>query len=280
MSLTVVQILGIILLVPYVFAPAVIWFTFRQRAYATFGVMEPHHLPAATRAYFVELTPDLAREGFVVTAYLSNAGSVAGVTAYLAVWTHPARGHLASTYIVLPSFGRATKVLEFETITALGAEDVMTSNLGSNAGVYNEVPARHKAQLPWVTSTSELYQVHLNRERRLLRPDAARYLPDPANVVEQVEAGTVVELREQVRTGLLRETSTPGEFRPTVAGAFVMVYRLLPPLKQIRLWQAKRRARVDHAEAMARPAPRPQRVNVTNVSPYMPPATQHPLGYS
>jgi hypothetical protein len=129
---------------------------------------------------------------------------------------------------------------------------------------------RDKARLPWISRASELYQVHLNRERRLVPAGAARYLPDPGRLAESIEEMSHFDLREQIRTGLMQESWGPGEFRLTFVGAWRAVYRFLPPWKELRLRRAFRASRADHADALASPAPRPEGVTVTSDSPFAP----------
>jgi hypothetical protein len=272
--------LAILIGIVYVLGPPVIWLTFRQRVYAKYRPIEVEQLPSRAHAFFASVAPDLAQEGFEFAGHLHQSGSVQGVDAYLALWIDFPRGQLAYAAAVSPAVGATKLMLEFASMASDG-QAVLTNNHGSDAGIYDALAWRHIAYLPWLLRPADLYQVHLNRERRLLPADAPRYLPSIDSMPESIADGEMHLLREQVRTGLLRETRTAGEFRPTFVGAWRMVLRLLPPGKQYRLWRARRRARADHADAVAAPAPRPSRpVSVTNQSPYAPRLSQFPLSYA
>lgn len=266
--------------VPYWAGPFVLWLTFRQRTYSTNVVIEPAMLPAPVRQYFDSLTADVARAGFSLTGYVCGSGAVANVSSYVALWTHVTRGQTATAAAVLPAVGRTVTFLEFQTVTAPHVCAVLTSNNGSDAGMFDADAWRHKAQLPWVSRPLELYQVHLNRERRFVAPGAARYLPEPTRIAEVLDEAGAFILRDQVRSGLFRETPQAGEFRLTFAGAWRAAYRVLPPLRQIRLRRATRESRTDHAEALAHPATPTEHVAITHVSPFALPAGRYPLSYA
>jgi hypothetical protein len=168
----------------------------------------------------------------------------------------------------------------FQTVSARDGAAVATSNLGRNAGVFDRVSNRHTAQFPSVRTATELYQIHLNRESRLFPRGEIRFVLDEANLVHASEDASFVELRQQVRSGMFHESKNAGEFRLTFCGAWRMVYRLLPPMKQLRYWKAKLRSKRDHLEAMRNPAPRPAAVEVTTVSPFEPKSQRYPLQYS
>jgi hypothetical protein len=273
-------VLGIIALM-YVGAPLLLYFTFRQRCYGTLILIAPEQVPHRAAQFFVDVSPALAAEGFQVDGYLQSSGSVAGVGAFVASWSNLQRGQRAGAIAVISATGTMSASLTFET-TVAGPEfvNVTTCNVRGNAGVYDATPSREKAYLPWVRDPRVLYEAHLARERRLVPRGATRYVPEYTDILATAELEQVAELREQTRTGLMQETETVGVFRPTFIGAWRMVYRLLPPLKQVRVWRAKQRGRADEADAMKSPAPRPNNVRVTRVSPYAQPVGQHPLTYA
>ena len=267
----------------YLVSPVVIWLTFRQRVYAPYEPIDRVELPAKLNRFLRRVGPELEREGFTLLASLRQTGSVVAVSAYLTVWQHPERGQLANVYAVVPAVLLPTQlVLEFETVTADG-RDVMTNSARANAAIYDALPWRHVASLPWLAARpAELYRVHLHRERRLLDAAAPRYLPPSDSLPESAAADAQFLLHEQVRTGLFREPRVAGEFRPTWSGAWRLVMRLLPPVKQLRLLAARRRARADEAESRAAPptARSPGPVEVTRQSPYDHPLQRFPLNYA
>jgi len=266
----------------YLLGPVLIWLTFKQRVYALSEPIDRSELPPELDEFSLRVAPELEREGFVLLACFRQTGSVAGMSAYMLRWQQPERGQLAHVYAVLAAGRIPTNVvLEFETITADG-RDVMTNTIRGNAGIYDALRWRHVASLPWLaTRPRSLYQVHLNREQRILDPASPRYLPPANRLPESAAAAEYFLLRELVRTGLFREARVAGEFRPTFPGAWRLVMRMLPPAKQLRVLAAKRRARVDEAESQLSPAPRPVGpVTVTRQSPYDRPLQRFPLTYA
>jgi hypothetical protein len=264
----------------YLLGPVVTWLTFRMQAYSKFEVVEFIALPPHVQAYFAGAAPALVADGFVAACYLHNTGATTGVQMYLAEWLHDARGQTATCIAVMPAIGTTKRVLTFSTVAAPHGRTINTTNT-TDGGIFELREWLDSARLPWVTDPRELYQVHLNRDRRLVPPDAVRFVPLPSDVPQVTAESIAHELREQVRAGLMRETSRIGEFRATWRGAWLMTMRLLPPLKQFRQWQARRRSRSDYEESKTDPAPPPHAAPITRESPFAPAATSRfPLNYA
>jgi hypothetical protein len=234
----------------YVLGPVLIWFTFRRRVYSNYQYVAPEQLPPRVRDYFASVAPHLAKEGFAVAGYLHNAGAVDLVESYSACWFSRHRGQVAVAFAVNPAMGRAKFLLEFTTLASPSRQTVTTSDHGCDAGVFDLIPWRHTARFGQLRGQpGELYRVHLVRERRFIPPGSTRYLPAvDKDLREETADATACILREQVRTGLMVETSQVGVFRPTVRGAILLIVRLLPPARQIRMWRAKRETRRDAEE--------------------------------
>src|SRR4051812_13102515 len=96
----------------YVGGPLITWLTLRQRTYSTFRLVQLYEVPQDCQQFFNEFAADLAREGFRALGYLANTGAVANVSAYMASWVHDTRGQMAYAYVVIPTNGKATQVLE------------------------------------------------------------------------------------------------------------------------------------------------------------------------
>jgi hypothetical protein len=121
---------------------------------------------------------------------------------------------------------------------------VQTSNL-LTAGCFARLSQELTFRFPHIQELSKLYQLHqslvrLNAvaERKTLEilekfnGDVAAYLAD-----------TVIRdsYRDQETTGYLRYSAIERCWRPTLKGAYLMTWRQLWPIKQIREAQAKRK---------------------------------------
>jgi hypothetical protein len=262
------RLILILLAAPYTLGPILIRFMFKFRAYSKYIPIEPYELPAEARKYFESNAPSLASQGFHAAAYLLHEGAVANTTSYVGLWLNPARGQSAATIAIISTGGISPKYyLGYETVIVPHGEKVETDNYHADAGIFADVPGRYRCRVPGVTP-DELYQIHVNCEARILCADATRYVPSDAAAINELIQAVVRSMRQQVRSGLFYETNTAGLFRPTWYGATMMVLRLLPPLKQIRMRRARRNGRRDQEEARRAPAPFPQNVSVTEQSPF------------
>jgi hypothetical protein len=105
---------------------------------------------------------------------------------------------------------------------------VLTSN-PPTTGVFSRAKGHHSLALPPETDLPALYRAHQGHLK--LKAGQAQPVPGPTeNYLERHEReGT----ERQVEFGLMRQVGD--EYRKTLRGAFLMTWRLLPPLKQLRV---------------------------------------------
>jgi hypothetical protein len=264
----------------YVGGPLIILLTFKQRVYAEYQPLQPEQLPQDVFSFFSEHAAQLAAEGFSAALYARQSGAVAGVHAYVSIWHNRDRGQQALLGLVIPTVGRATRWIEFETVGAQPHRTIESNNIHREVGIF-EVPGwRDVRYFPWLRTVPELYRVHLWRERDRLPAGAVRYVPANCDVIGSLTNSTRFLLQEQVRRGFMRATREAGVFRLTVYGAFAMVMRMLPPGKQLRTLRARRAARVEMRRARQEPVSAPSAVPVTDVSPISPSLSADRLTYA
>jgi hypothetical protein len=275
---TVLQVILWIIVLFYITAPAVIWLTTRHQCYGACRIVAPSQMPDAARDALHSARRELSDLGFEFETYLAISGAP-NVMLYLASWRHRQRGQSAALCMVIAGSLRPQRFVQIETIELDPLIRLVPTNQRSYSGVFDRVPGHHANYYPWVVSVSELYRVHLWRERQSIDPHAARYLPRGDDVVEAQASENRFILKEQARQGLYYETKQAGVYRPTLYDSFLMTMRLLPPGKQLRLWEFRRRARAEWNCAIDDVIAPPDLVRVTEESPFEPRLSGDRLSY-
>jgi hypothetical protein len=276
--MTVLQVILWVIVLFYIAAPVVIWLTTRHQCYGACRIVAPSQMPDVARDAVRSARRELSDLGFEFEAYLAMTG-VTNVTLYLASWRQRQRGQSAAVCMVIAGSLRPQRSVQIETIALDPLIRLVTTNQRNYSGVFDKVPGHHANHYPWVASVSELYRVHLWRERQLIDPQAARYLPRGDDVVAAQASEERFVLKEQARQGLYYETKQAGVYRPTLYGAFLMTMRMLPPGKQLRQWEFRRRARAEWTRAIDDVIAPPDLVRVTEESPFEPRLTGDHLSY-
>jgi hypothetical protein len=118
-----------------------------------------------------------------------------------------------------------------------GGMEVVTTN-STVASVFSRPRTTFACQLPQWTDLPTLYRAH--QAHLTLRSGGAEPIPTEVSgsYVEHYETRT---LEKQCELGVHRRAGE--KYRPTLRGAFLMTWRLLPPLKQLRASANQRIAR-------------------------------------
>jgi hypothetical protein len=255
--------IGLIFFLLYVVAPLVVWQTQRFSVDRTLDIIDPQEIPSAIDRYFLQVTPGMVAQGFVVVAYLKDARMLAGMCAYLTVWINRACGQAALVGAIVSRAGISPKAtwIEFQTELADGSQ-VETGN-NANLGIFLPAPKTHRFQFPGVEDPAKLYQLHLWHEEQKLDPHAPRFLPADEVVVDHIADESRHTMERQVAAG--RMNLINGRYQNTLRDAFRITWMQCPPILQIRKVMARIRGKRMMREALARGPRRPLPVITTDV---------------
>jgi hypothetical protein len=241
--LTTALVLSVIVVVilPYVVAPLIVWTKHRQSAAVQFEHVAVESLPPDACEYFLHVAHSLATQGFEPAAFLRGADTAAGTVMHLLVMTsESARESAAAVDIrseATPQSGQ--RFVEFCT-EFVGGREINTHNCGV-AYITRPDPTKTQFRLRTIGNPVILYGAH----RRLVErhaPDSARFIPtrgtEHLHLSHSVEKG----YRNQAAFGYLYLDASAGVYRPTLKGACLMSWKLAWPVKQARESLAKRRA--------------------------------------
>ncbi|NIM47986.1 MAG: hypothetical protein GTN78_00290, partial [Gemmatimonadales bacterium] len=199
----------------------------------------PHDLARAYRENIDALTS----VGFQVAADLYQQGWVKNVNLRAALLESADGDEKAVVAAMHAATGRprvAVSYVEFVTKFADGRK--LLVNNSPQMGVYAPVAGRTLAQFLDVRDPARLRRIHQSLVRRHVGPSQtmpADHRGDPAGFLSEA---MVRELQEQVSTGYLWLDQDAGVFRPTLRGALLMTWKLLPPVSNLRKARLRYRA--------------------------------------
>ncbi|HZN38019.1 MAG TPA: hypothetical protein VFD82_04405 [Planctomycetota bacterium] len=240
-------LLAIVALI-YVGAPLLVRFTMKQKAAPVFEPLHPDRSPPEAARHFEAVGKALSGDGFVEATRLALSGFMPNTTILLAAFENQATQDAAiavAAYVDVRGVTRLrTAYLEFSNGFTDG-RSVSTNNT-AELSVYREPEWRVMTQFPQVQDCALLYRIH----QALVQRASGRKKPLPRQDGWDalLREAMVREMTSQIEPGYLRLSPTGELYTPTWKGAFLMTWKLLPPVKGILLRARARRAEKTLAE--------------------------------
>jgi hypothetical protein len=230
---------------PYLLAPIRVFRRNRISARPAFEPFDPagHTVPPGLAEQVARHVAALAPAGFQQVADLFRADPGQPSRMRVVLLAAPATGEIALvTAAYSPSIPRIQAcALEFPT--RFTGERSLTVTNSVQPGVFGAIAGRVKERLPEIRDPERLLRVHralLARRYDGVAREAIDYRGDPAGMLV---AAMQRELRQQVGTGYLRLDERAGVYRPTWKGAFLMSWKLVSPVRELRRWRDAAHAR-------------------------------------
>jgi hypothetical protein len=222
------------LFLQYVIAPIVIYFTNYQLAHPQFVPFDldtaAWQLPAS---YFHNMNA-LQALGFFPVAHLYSEGQVRKTTLFLTLFVNPSeRDAAVVTHMNCQIGGGATSFyIEFCRSFADRAE---LNTLNSDVpGIFSPSADKEIYRLRKVKDPRRLYQIHRFLVAKKLR--TASILPVPGDEVNELCRSMKRDLNRQVEEGYYYLDTAAQKYRPTWKGAFLHTWKLVWPVKGIRIY--------------------------------------------
>ena len=227
-------------LLPYILGPIMLRMNMTQQAYpevVPFPIDHPD-LPEQVREHFDDVTEELARVGFEPVAGLALPRQMANVKAVILMFANRTTKDAAiATAIFADLLDPPLQTAYTEIVSRYRDDIVVQTNNSNQIGSFPMKEGVTNTQFPTIKQADRLYRIHQalcerhgSTAGKVLRldeqfnGDAAAYL---AFAMRE-------ELTGQIDTGYMFLASGGEVFRPTLKGAFLMCWALLPPWKQIR----------------------------------------------
>ena len=257
-------LVGLGLLIPYVFGPLLVRGLSRWPACPQFEPWSPRDEPFPTRIarYFEEVERALVPEGYLPEIWLVQRGFVQHTTSRMRLFVHSGEESAAIAYAVESEDPRAAQFLSYIDFISYRRDGRhRITNNAPRPSPYPPIWYRELEVFPQVRDPARLARLH-RALRRLDDPHAP--LPDEIRQEPLVYAADVVrrELEHQVATGYLALEPAEDLLRPTLRGALLMTWKMLPPMSWALSWRLRRRAQalleaLDNAGTDERPLATP-----------------------
>jgi hypothetical protein len=185
------------------------------------------------------MVPRLEALGFRSVGHFLIDRSVPNARAYVSLFENPRAGRTAQYFTVF-GIRQVTTTLAFRTEFADG-----TALVTGNTRIATVLPPRlfreGSMSFPWVDDPEFLYEIHAASVVHY----ASDAIPIPTAIEDPIEflnASHRRELARFVEAGYYRLDEASRRYRLTWKGAFVMSWKLLWPIKSIRLMLRRRKA--------------------------------------
>lgn len=214
----------------YLGAPLVILFTQRQNAnpqMQSYGTQLPNpkfQFLSATAAQMQDL-------GFELVGYFGYIGQTRIANAYIVYLVHRKNGDIAMAGIMEAHGSLQAQMVEFAT-RFVDQSSITTGN-SRTPSIYIRPRNKPVYRFPWIADPKRLYEIH----QQVILRDKLGMAKEPILPGEEHERlldGMRREMKDQLKTGILRLDSSGNYYRPTLFGAYTMTWKLLFPVKQIR----------------------------------------------
>ncbi len=247
----ILRIAGGVLAAFYLLAPAIVYLVQRQPAHPTFVPVAPEDreflLPPDATRYLAEQDGPLRAAGFEPLGTLHQDGEQKRPTIYVTLYRNDRAQDLAIAAVLW--FQDQARSCHVEFSTGLDGDALINTSNASVLAAYAPAPGRVTTQLPRMDDPARLYRVHRFLVDDLAGPSAKRRLPPEREPSAILREAVFRELLSQVETGYFALDEAADEFRPTIKGAFLMTWGLLPPAANLRRLARDRRAARILAEA-------------------------------
>lgn len=224
-----------LIIVMYIYAPFKIQRQQAKEVKASFSPIELTELPPEVAHAFHEASRGLVACGFHALGHLTHFTSNTAQNSYVSIWVNASTSTQAQIIGVCtpsPIEGlRVVKLVTFRTEFSDGTS-LITSN-SSSLGVFPRDPKVSSVKCPGIRDLALLYRFHqarVNRDRAGRTATLARV----KSARTRMEDEWTETYQRLIGAGYYSLDQTRAKYVPTLKGAFLMTYRLLPPFKQIQ----------------------------------------------
>ena len=226
----------------YGIMPIVIKFSQKMGAEPQFEPVELATLPQPAAHYLWSCQQALESEGFTTVAHLSWANSASNVCPIITLFMNRTTGvkAIAGAFYIVSAEGAKLNTRYVEFITRYQNGDVLQTSNSKAFGTSKHGPEQKTLRLPDMENPHELYQIHCRRmEQR--SGDAIEALPAPGTEIAIQQGRLIEDYETQVKFGRLYLDRNARMYRPTWQGAYLMTWSQLPPMKELRRAQERRK---------------------------------------
>lgn len=246
---------------PFVWAPVLIFCVQKMSARPRTKHFDDDlsSLPAAPAEYFAQARDALAADGFEMVGMYYLPKAVPNVEGLLHLTANRQTDELALAAALYATINGATtlKSMHVEFVSRYSSGQVLGTGNAKELGSFASTPGFDTVHIPQIDDLRQLYRLHVARcnailpgGRRINRLDS-EFGGDGELFLNAILAE---EFARQIPAGYLRLDAAGENYRPTVKGACLMTWKIIWPVKQIRMRIRDRKAERLIAELLPRDA--------------------------
>jgi hypothetical protein len=239
-------VVGVFIVLVYCLGPVLVWLTLRPRV-PIWDVVDGDvldQLRENTRDFFQAADRAFVQPGFSRVAVLHAQDLAPGVTTWIALYASSRERTRAVAQAHVPTHrlsrsGRGPIVVGakpsvYFLTKFVDACVVETANSG-HVSPFPAVEGKTFRQFPEIVDPKSLYKIH----QSLTEPmgGTPRDFPAPGEEAASLANSLAGFYRTHVGTGYLQEVDPDWIYRPTVKGAILMTWKLLPPVSWVMRWR-------------------------------------------
>ncbi|HZZ43314.1 MAG TPA: hypothetical protein VFE58_10280 [Tepidisphaeraceae bacterium] len=246
--------IAIFVAIYYLFAPIFSWFRQTHQQYYTRRPVEIDDLPPVAVQGIRQMVDELVPLGFQVASHTFNSKPVPRVHSGIILFLNRTSGDIAQGIYTIGHVTLnpvATNNLDstlhkksnwmfvFQSKYISGRSIATKSS--RTASVFPINPRCDSINVNWLSSPAEIYQIHRARVKRFGAEDLCA-LPNPGEEIAYLDAESAAEMQRVVDVGYYWLDAPAKVYRLTLKGAYLMTWRLLPPWRQLRKANQRRKA--------------------------------------
>jgi hypothetical protein len=222
----------------YVYAPLKIKRQQVKEMQIDFQPVELSQLPPDIVEAVKVASRGLAQSGFIAVGHLTQRIARTGQEAFVSLWINETTRD--SAQIIAVRTPTALGAVSIVTLTTFWTEftdetGIVTSN-SSASGAYPSNPLMSVIRIPRAADVASLYRFH---RARVERGQAERIptLDSSREPLRRMWLEHTQTFERLIKLGYYTIDEVNQTYVPTLKGAYLMTYRLLPPFKQIQKWR-------------------------------------------
>ena len=233
---------SVLLLLPavlYIVGPVVIRYRHTMKSVGTLHPVMAEQVPADVAAFIGGTVHEVAPLGFRPVLNVREEDLTPGVYEYTLLFVNQGTGDTAMALFTISSFAHFQQRLPTITLSTKFADgtSVVTTTFGDS--LFPRDPRVRGLSLPKLRNTPLLVEIHRRRRARVA-PGVAAVLPPPGEELRALIEEHAQALARIASAGYLAFDARRQRYRLTWKGAYLMTWKLLPPVRQ--LIRARRRA--------------------------------------
>jgi hypothetical protein len=251
----------------------------RQAAKPTYSHVTPEQLTPEARDFLGSMIREFATAGFEVAANVCHEKAVKGITSTSTLLVNRASGDVAN---VITTRGDKTRAMVYIIHSHFRDRTSISTAFNRGIGILPRDPNHDGLTISWTRDVAALAELHRRRVVRSGRGSEPRVTPAPGEEIRYMEEDWDRGMAHFVRVGYYRPDPNTGEMRSTFKGAYLMAWKLMQPVKSLRMRRRDRNARrewkalgMDQWQQTS-PAPAPA---MPGIAPGIAPVAHDGLGY-